>query len=62
MPPVSVLHDDDLCKGACFGNPNENKIRCKLAQRAQREATGYFCGYTFKRQACGMFMLKATAE
>eukprot|EP00973_Karenia_brevis_P075227 10451432-Karenia_brevis.AAC.1 len=62
MPPVSVLHDDEFCKAACFANPKENKIRCKLAQRAQREATGYYCGYTFKRQACGKFMLKATAE
>ena len=42
--------------------PAQLKLICKLAQRAQREATGYYCGYTFKRQACGKFVLKATAE
>ena len=34
----------------------------KLAQRAQREATGYYCGYTFKRQPVGTKYLKAVAE
>eukprot|EP00959_Pyramimonas_sp_CCMP1952_P106194 2220375-Pyramimonas_sp.AAC.1 len=31
---------------------------CKLAQRAQREATGYQCGYTFKAQPVGKNMLE----
>ena len=35
---------------------------CKLAQRAQREATGYYCGYTFKRQPVGRHELKASAQ
>ena len=44
-------------------NPaRELKILCKLAQRSQREATGYYCGYNFKRQAVGKYVLKATAE
>ena len=34
----------------------------KLAQRAQREATGYYCGYTFKRQPVGTKYLKALGE
>ena len=37
-------------------------MTCKIAQRAQREATGYFCGYTFKRQPVGRFEMKATAQ
>ena len=35
---------------------------CKIAQRAQREATGYYCGYTFKRQPVGKHELKASAQ
>ena len=62
MPPLSTLHDDEHCSKACYANAQEKKIRCKLAQRAQGEATGYYCGYTFKRQACGRSLLKATAE
>ena len=62
MPPLAKVHDDDSCKKSCFSKPGQMKVTCKLAQRAQREATGYFCGYTFKRQACGKFVMRATAE
>ena len=59
---VNGTHDDECCSRGCTVTPAQLKITCKLAQRAQREATGYYCGYTFKRQACGKFVLKATAE
>ena len=62
MPPLAAVHDDDYCKKSCFSKPEQMKVTCKLAQRAQREATGYYCGYTFKRQACGKFVMRATAE
>ena len=62
LPPIQEVHDDELCSKECFSRPAETKIISKLAQRAQREATGYYCGYTFKRQACGKFVLKATTE
>ena len=35
---------------------------CKLAQRAAREATGYYAGYTFKGQPIGVKYLNAAAE
>ena len=36
------------------------KIVAKIAQRVQRESTGYYCGYTFKGQAVGRkYLLKA---
>jgi hypothetical protein len=38
------------------------KILAKIAQRAQREATGYYCGYTFKAQPVGAKYLRAAAE
>jgi hypothetical protein len=38
------------------------KILGKLAQRAQREATGYYCGYTFKAQPVGAKYLRAAGE
>ena len=62
MPPIPSVHDDEFCSKACFSKPEQKKVTSKLAQRAQREATGYYCGYTFKRQACGKFVLRATAE
>ena len=34
----------------------------KVAQRAQREATGYYCGYAFKGQPVGKRFLKAAAD
>ena len=60
LPPIACVHDAD-CPKECFSRPGEQKIICKLAQRAQREATGYYCGYTFKRQPVGRYVLKATA-
>ena len=38
------------------------KVLTKLAQRAQREATGYYCGYTFKAQPVGAKYLRAAGE
>ncbi len=35
------------------------KSMSKLAQTPQREATGYYCGYTFKRQPVGKRFSKA---
>jgi len=40
----------------------DNKVINKLAQRVQREATGYYCGYTFKGQPVGRKYLRAAAE
>ena len=62
LPPSASTHDDEHCSRGCSGGAMELKKICKLAQRAQREATGYYCGYTFKRQAVGKFVLKATAQ
>ena len=37
------------------------KMVSKIAQRVQRESTGYYCGYTFKGQTIGRkYLLKAT--
>ena len=37
------------------------KTVSKIAQRVQRESTGYYCGYTFKGQAIGRkYLLKAS--
>ena len=38
------------------------KLVCKLAQRVQRECTGYFCGYTFKGQPVGDSHIKKIAD
>ena len=62
LPPLASVHDDENCQRECFSRAGEEKVIRKLAQRAQREATGYYCGYTFKRQSCGKFVMRATAQ
>ena len=63
LPPVDGCHDDEMCQRNCVSlDPAELKRVCKLAQRAQREATGYFCGYTCKKQPVGRFELKQIAS
>ena len=43
-------------------DPANCEVLSKLAQRAQREATGYYCGYTFKRQPIGTNFLQSVGE
>lgn len=43
-------------------DPANWKVLSKLAQRAQREATGYYSGYTFKRQPIGTKFLQSVGE
>ena len=63
LPPLQGLHDDENCKRDCMHIADDELKRvCKLAQRAQREATGYFCGYTCKRQPVGRYELKEIAK
>ena len=63
LPPTEETHDAEFCKrSSCVKNPKLIKVTCKLAQRAQREAAGYYCGYTFKRQPVGKKQLQAAAE
>ena len=49
------------CK-ASVGESADNARISILAQRAQRERTGYSCGYTFKAQPVGRRYLKAAAD
>ena len=66
MPILPETHEDDACPSlACAARVrevSETKGVSKLAQRAQREATGYYCGYTFKAQPTGKRYLKGAAE
>ena len=68
VPLLPQTHDDGACPSkACAewtASAVESKIKrlSKLAQRAQREATCYYYGYTFKRQPVGTKYLKAIGE
>ena len=57
LPPLATIHDDALCPSRkcrlSAGDDREVKITSKVAQRAQRQCTGYYCGYTFKGQPIG---------
>ena len=66
VPLMAKTHDDEVCPSktcaAWVRDPKTSKILSKLAQRAQREATGYHCGYTFKRQPVGTKYLRTIGE
>ena len=66
VPLIPETHEDEHCrnKEKCLGTADPGrlerllKVLCKLAQRAQREATGYYCGYTFKVQPVSKKLLQ----
>ena len=64
LPLLEATHEDVLCQSdKCKATDKKTvKVICKLTQRACREATGYFCGYTFKAQPVGKRELKAAGE
>ena len=47
LPPMPEIHDDSLCPSRkcrlSMGTEREKKITAKIAQRAQRQCTGYYC-------------------
>ena len=59
-------HADDLCRSAtCHKQVQQQMflhIASKIAQKAQRNCTGYYCGYTFKGQPSGKKCLRGIAE
>ena len=67
LPIVAATHDSSACKSAkCKRQLQDDgkrttKLICKLAQRVQRECTGYFCGYTLKVQPVGDSHIKKIA-
>ena len=70
VPILPETHEDRVCrhKDLCVCNGDKAmvtrllKITCKLAQRAQREGAGYYCGYTFKAQPVGRKLLNAAVS
>jgi hypothetical protein len=66
VPLLPATHDAAACQSAAcaahVAETAETKAISKLAQRAQREVTGYHCGYTFKSQPVGKRFVKAAAE
>ena len=57
-------HDASCSNKACIAELAASRtimVVAKLAQRAQREMTGYMCGYTFKRQPVGTKYLQGVA-
>ena len=62
LPLLPETHDGEGCaKNCCADNRHMGKV-AKIGQRAQREATGYYCGYPFKRQPIGRFAVEATSR
>ena len=66
LPPLPGAHDDNLCERTSCLDPalGEKNLRVamKIAQRASRVCTGYYCGYTFKVQKVGNKSLQVIAN
>ena len=66
VPQIPESHADDACKSktcqSMLGSSRDVKIASKLAQRVQRQCTGYYCGYSFKPQPVGRKYLAGAAE
>ena len=66
LPAMSETHSDDLCKSRkCrnqIGEARFLKVVSKLAQRVQRQCTGYYCGYTFKPQPIGSKFVRLASQ
>jgi len=62
LPPCPEYHDDEHCDKNCGQSDGSIRIISRLAQRAQRASTHYYCGYAFKRQPGGNYELKAIAQ
>ena len=56
VPPCSRTHDPE-CQSDCMDRSEVVKLTA-IAQRAQRNTTGYFTGYIQKRQPVGAFEIK----
>ena len=55
--PLMVETHDPECMRGCVGKVSDKKL-CVIAQKAMRQATGYFSGYICKRQPVGRFELR----
>merc|ERR1712023_167399 len=59
LPPTPAIHEATCPSAACREKAKQmlsqvsTKMVARIAQRVQREATGYYCGYTFKGQVIG---------
>ena len=61
VPLTRETHDaacDEACLEGKKGEDSRSRRLCIIAQRAMKQMTGYFCGYTCKRQPVGKFLLK----
>jgi hypothetical protein len=61
IPLTAATHEPD-CEYDCLGTQSKNdssaRRLCIVAARAMKQMTGYFCGYTCKRQPVGRFQMK----
>ena len=66
LPPVPEVHDTTICRSRTCAmkcaSSRDSKVISKLAQRTQRQCTGYYCGYTFKPPPVGQTTVRLAAE
>ena len=55
--PITEKTHDPACRKRCVEAFTSLARICRVAQRAQRQMTGYFAGYTAKRQPVGSYEL-----
>ena len=60
--PLTELTHDTTCKAKCTEDPDYLRTLTAVAQRAQRNMTGYYTGYMQKRQPVGAFELREATK
>ena len=59
--PLTELTHDPECERQCLAKVSDRRLTI-VAQKAMRQATGYFSGYICKRQPAGRFQLRQAAR
>ena len=61
MPIIAETHDPE-CTAGCADDPSLLDRLCSVINRATKATTGYFGGYTSKRQPVGKYGLSESAR
>ena len=60
--PITAKTHESTCTRGCVSNSESNKRLWIIAQKAGKQTTGYFAGYTVKRQPVGKYELQQSAQ
>ena len=60
--PITATTHESTCTRGCVSKGDSNKKLWIIAQKAGKQTTGYFAGYTVKRQPVGKYEMQQSAQ